>query len=222
MKAFITHNGLVAPLDRVNVDTDQMVPKQFLKWVTREGYGRVLFYDWRYLDGEIPNPDFILNRPRYQGASILLARANFGCGSSREHAPWAIQDYGFRAIIAPSYADIFYNNCFKNGILPVTLSDAEVDELFHRTEQSEGYRLTVDLETQTITDDSGLTIAFQIDAFRRDCLLNGWDDIGLTLRHEDRISLYEKSRQPSAKMFGAVPNRSAGSTEGPSAQKMPQ
>ena len=207
MKAFITHNGLVAPLDRVNVDTDQMVPKQFLKWVTREGYGRVLFYDWRYLDGEIPNPDFILNRPRYQGASILLARANFGCGSSREHAPWAIQDYGFRAIIAPSYADIFYNNCFKNGILPVTLSDAEVDELFHRTEQSEGYRLTVDLETQTITDDSGLTIAFQIDAFRRDCLLNGWDDIGLTLRHEDRISLYEKSRQPSAKMFGAIPNR---------------
>jgi 3-isopropylmalate/(R)-2-methylmalate dehydratase small subunit len=207
MKAFITHNGLVAPLDRVNVDTDQMVPKQFLKWVTREGYGRVLFYDWRYLDGEIPNPDFILNRPRYRGASILLARANFGCGSSREHAPWAIQDYGFRAIIAPSYADIFYNNCFKNGILPVTLSDAEVDELFHRTEQSEGYRLTVDLETQTITDDSGLTIAFQIDAFRRDCLLNGWDDIGLTLRHEDRISLYEKSRQPSAKMFGAIPNR---------------
>jgi 3-isopropylmalate/(R)-2-methylmalate dehydratase small subunit len=215
MQPFTKHTGLVAPLDRVNVDTDQMVPKQFLKWVTREGYGRVLFYDWRYLDGEIPNPDFILNQPRYEGASILLARANFGCGSSREHAPWAIQDYGFRAIVAPSYADIFYNNCFKNGILPVTLSDAEVDELFRRTEQAEGYRLTVDLEAQTITDDSGLTIPFQIDAFRRDCLLNGWDDIGLTLRHEDRISLYEKSRQPSAKMFGAAPNRSAGSTEGP-------
>jgi 3-isopropylmalate/(R)-2-methylmalate dehydratase small subunit len=204
MESFTKHTGLVAPLDRVNVDTDQMVPKQFLKWVTRGGYGRVLFYDWRYLDGEIPNPDFILNQPRYKGASILLARANFGCGSSREHAPWAIQDYGFRAIIAPSFADIFYNNCFKNGILPVMLSDAEVDELFRRTEQSEGYRLTVDLEAQTITDDSGLTLPFQIDAFRRDCLLNGWDDIGLTLRHEDRISAYEKSRQPSAKMFGAV------------------
>lgn len=207
MKAFITHNGLVAPLDRVNVDTDQMVPKQFLKWVTREGYGRVLFYDWRYLDGEIPNPDFILNQPRYQGASILLARANFGCGSSREHAPWAIQEYGFRAIIAPSYADIFYNNCFKNGILPVTLPDAQVDELFRRTAQSEAYRLTVNIEAQTITDDSGLTIPFQIDAFRRDCLLNGWDDIGLTLRHENRISAYERDRQPFAKMFGPVLNR---------------
>jgi 3-isopropylmalate/(R)-2-methylmalate dehydratase small subunit len=207
MQPFKKHAGLVVPLDRVNVDTDQMVPKQFLKWVTREGYGRVLFYDWRYLEGEIPNPDFILNQQRYKGASILLARANFGCGSSREHAPWGILDYGFRVIIAPSFADIFYNNCFKNGILPVTLPDAQVDELFRRTEQKSGYRLTVDLETQTITDDSGLSIAFQVDPFRRDCLLNGWDDIGLSLRHEARISEYEKSRQPSAKMFGELVNR---------------
>ena len=207
MLPFTKHIGLVVPLDRVNVDTDQMVPKQFLKWVTREGYGRVLFYDWRYLDGEVPNPDFVLNKPRYKGASILLARANFGCGSSREHAPWGLQDYGFHAIIAPSYADIFYNNCFKNGILPVTLPDAQMDELFRRTEQKAGYRLTVDLEAQTITDDSGLSIPFQIDPFRRDCLLNGWDDIGLTLRHEDRISDYERSRQPSAKMFGVIANR---------------
>jgi 3-isopropylmalate/(R)-2-methylmalate dehydratase small subunit len=207
MQPFKKHTGLVAPLDRVNVDTDQMVPKQFLKWVTREGYGRVLFYDWRYREGEIPNPDFILNQPRYKGSSILLARANFGCGSSREHAPWALQDYGFHAIIAPSYADIFYNNCFKNGILPVTLPDAQVDELFHRTGQAEGYRLTVDLETQTITDESGLSIAFQIDPFRRDCLLYGWDDIGLSLRHEDRISEYERRRQPSAKLFGEIANR---------------
>src|SRR6202795_682563 len=151
MQAFTKHTGLVAPLDRVNVDTDQMVPKQFLKWLTREGYGRVVFYDWRYLDGEKLNPDFVLNQPRYQGASILLARANFGCGSSREHAPWAVLDYGFRSIIAPSYADIFYNNCFKNGILPVTLPDAQMDELFRRAEKTEGYRLTVDLGTQTLT-----------------------------------------------------------------------
>jgi 3-isopropylmalate/(R)-2-methylmalate dehydratase small subunit len=207
MQPFKKHTGLVAPLDRVNIDTDQMVPKQFLKWVTREGYGRVLFYDWRYLEGEIPNPDFVLNRPRYKGASILLARANFGCGSSREHAPWALQDYGFHAIIAPSYADIFYNNCFKNGILPVTLPDEKVDELFRRTGQKEGYRLTVDLETETITDDSGLSIPFQIDPFRRDCLLNGWDDIGLSLRHAERISEYETRRHPSAKLFGEIANR---------------
>ncbi|MBZ5545961.1 MAG: 3-isopropylmalate dehydratase small subunit [Acidobacteriia bacterium] len=207
MQPFTKHTGLVAPLDRVNVDTDQMVPKQFLKWVTREGYGHVLFYDWRYLEGEIPNPDFILNQPRYKGASILLARANFGCGSSREHAPWGLLDYGFRSIIAPSYADIFYNNCFKNGILPVTLPDAQVDELFRRTERKGGYRLTVDLEAETITDDAGLTVPFQIDPFRRDCLLNGWDDIGLSLRHEDRITAYEKGRHPSAKVFGMVPNQ---------------
>jgi 3-isopropylmalate/(R)-2-methylmalate dehydratase small subunit len=198
MQPFTKHTGLVAPLDRVNVDTDQMVPKQFLKWVTREGYGRVLFYDWRYKDGEVPNPDFVLNRPRYKGASVLLARANFGCGSSREHAPWAILDYGIHAIIAPSFADIFYNNCFKNGILPVTLPDAHVDELFRKTEQAEGYRVTVDLEIQTVTDGTGLKISFQVDPFRRDCLLNGWDDIGLTLRHEDRITTYEKQHQPRA------------------------
>ena len=198
MQPFTKHTGLVAPLDRVNVDTDQMVPKQFLKWVTREGYGRVLFYDWRYKDGDVPNPDFILNRPRYKGASVLLARANFGCGSSREHAPWGILDYGFHAIIAPSFADIFYNNCFKNGILPVTLADAQVDELFRKTEQTEGYRLTVDLETQTVTDGARLKISFQVDPFRRDCLLNGWDDIGLTLRYEDRITAYEKQHRPSA------------------------
>ncbi len=192
------------PLDRVNVDTDQMVPKQFLKWLTREGYGRVLFYDWRYLEGEKPNPDFVLNRPRYQGASILLTRANFGCGSSREHAPWALLDYGFRAILAPSYADIFYNNCFKNGILPVTLPDAEIDELFQRTEKSEGYQLTVDLETQTVTDDAGFKLAFQVDPFRRECLLKGLDDIGLTLRVEDRIAVYEKAHRPVTVMYEPV------------------
>ena len=204
MQPFTKHTGLVAPLDRVNVDTDQMVPKQFLKWVTREGYGRVLFYDWRYKDGDVPNPDFVLNRPRYKGASVLLARANFGCGSSREHAPWAILDFGFCAIIAPSFADIFYNNCFKNGILPVTLPDAQVDQLFRKTEQTEGYRLTVDLQTQSITDDAGLEIPFQVDPFRRDCLLNGWDDIGLTMRFEDRITAYEKERQPRAVAYTAL------------------
>jgi len=192
VKPFSIHTGLVAPLDRVNVDTDQMVPKQFLKWLTREGYGRVLFYDWRYLDGEKPNPEFVLNEPRYQGASVLLARANFGCGSSREHAPWAILDYGFRAIIAPSYADIFYNNCFKNGLLPVTLADAEVSELFRRGEITPGYRLTVNLESQSVADDSGLRLSFTVDPFRREGLLNGWDDIGLTLRQEAAISDYEK------------------------------
>ena len=192
MKPFTKHTGLVVPLDRVNVDTDQMVPKQFLKLLTREGYGRILFYDWRYLPGEKPNPDFVLNRPRYKGASVLLGRANFGCGSSREHAPWAILDYGFRAILAPSYADIFYNNCFKNGILPVTLPDAQIDEIFKRTEANEGYRLTVDLEQQTVTDDKGLRYSFTVDPFRRECLLKGLDDIGLTLVHEAEISAFEK------------------------------
>src|SRR6267143_3202767 len=170
MQPFSKHTGLVLPLDRINVDTDQMVPKQFLKAQTKQGFGRVLFYDWRYLPGEKPNPDFILNQPRYKGASVMLARANFGCGSSREHAPWAVADYGFRVLIAPSYADIFYNNCFKNGILPVTLSDAEVEDLFRRVEKKEGYRLTVDLETQTIADDNSLKLAFSIDPFRRECL----------------------------------------------------
>jgi 3-isopropylmalate/(R)-2-methylmalate dehydratase small subunit len=192
MHPFTKHTGMVAPMDRVNVDTDQMVPKQFLKLLTREGYGRVLFYDWRYLPGEKPNPEFILNKPRYKGASVLLGRANFGCGSSREHAPWAILDYGFRAILAPSYADIFYNNSFKNGLLPVTLTDEQMDELFKRTEQNEGYRVTVDLEQQLVTDDKGLRYSFTVDPFRRECLLKGLDDIGLTLVHEPEISVYEK------------------------------
>jgi 3-isopropylmalate/(R)-2-methylmalate dehydratase small subunit len=204
MQPFVKHTGLVAPMDRVNVDTDQMVPKQFLKLQTREGYGRVLFYDWRYLPGEKPNPEFPLNSPRYRGASVLLARANFGCGSSREHAPWAILDYGFRSIIAPSYADIFYNNCFKNGILPVQLSDAQVDDLFKRAEKQEGYRLTVDLENQLVTDDAGLRIPFEIDAFRKKCLLKGLDDIGLTLEHEPDISAYEKTNPKSAPMYDPV------------------
>ena len=202
MQPFTKHTGLVGPMDRVNVDTDQIVPKQFIKWLTREGYGRVLFYDWRYRgDGETPNPDFVLNQPRYKGASVLVARANFGCGSSREHAPWAILDYGFHAVLAPSFADIFYNNCFKNGILPVTLSDAQIDEIFRRVAAREGYSLTVDLQTQTITDDAGLRFEFSVDPFRRECLLHGWDDIGLTLRIADRISDYENSHQPAAPRY---------------------
>jgi 3-isopropylmalate/(R)-2-methylmalate dehydratase small subunit len=204
MNPFKKHTGLVAPMDRVNVDTDQMVPKQFLKALTREGFGRALFYDWRYLPGEKPNPDFILNHPRYKGASVLLARANFGCGSSREHAPWAILDYGFRVIIAPSYADIFYNNCFKNGILPVTLPGDQVDELFRRVEAKEGYRLTADLETQIVTDDAGFRTSFQIDPFRRECLLNGWDDIGLSMRFEKDIAAFEKEHPRHAKMYEPV------------------
>jgi len=192
MQPFKKHTGLVAPMDRVNVDTDQMVPKQFLKLCTREGFGRFLFYDWRYLPGEKPNPEFVLNYPRYNGASILIARDNFGCGSSREHAPWAILDYGFRVILAPSYADIFYNNCFKNGILPATLKSEQLDELFRRTEQQEGYLLTADLEQQTLTDDKGLRYSFDIDPFRKNCLLNGLDDIGLTMVHEAEISAFEK------------------------------
>lgn len=204
MQPFTKHTGLVAPMDRVNVDTDQMVPKQFLKALTREGFGRILFYDWRYADGEKPNPEFVLNQPRYQGASILIARANFGCGSSREHAPWAILDYGFRALIAPSYADIFYNNCFKNGILPVTLPEPEVDYLFQATAHTEGYRLSVDLEKQTVGDERGFERTFTIDPFRRECLLKGLDDIGLTLRFDDEIGAYEKARHPSAVMYEAV------------------
>jgi 3-isopropylmalate/(R)-2-methylmalate dehydratase small subunit len=205
MQPFSKHAGLVAVLDRVNVDTDQMVPKQFLKALTREGFGKILFYDWRYLDdGKTPNPDFVLNQPRYRGASILLARANFGCGSSREHAPWAILDYGFRVILAPSYADIFYNNCFKNGILPIALPDGQVEDLFRRTEQEEGYRLTVDLQNQTIVDDDQLKITFDIDPFRRECLLKGLDDIGLTLGLEEKIAAYEREHKPKATLYAAV------------------
>jgi 3-isopropylmalate/(R)-2-methylmalate dehydratase small subunit len=206
MEPFVKLTGLVAPLDRVNVDTDQIIPKQFLKAITREGFGRFLFYDWRYLDGETPNPEFVLNQPRYQGASILLTRTNFGCGSSREHAPWAVLDYGFRVIIAPSYADIFYNNCFKNGILPITLPEAQVDELFKRAEQTEGYRLTVSLEDQTIAEiNSGaFQISFTVDPFRRECLLKGLDEIGLSLRFQDEIAAYEQRHQPKATLYGSL------------------
>src|SRR6267154_2804657 len=200
MQPFSKHTGLVLPLDRVNVDTDQMVPKQFLKAQTRQGFGRVLFYDWRYLPGEKPNPDFILNHPRYKGASVMLARANFGCDSSREHAPWAVADYGFRVLIAPSYADIFYNNCFKNGILPVTLPEAQIDEIFRRAETQEGYSVTADLPNQTITDATGLNFNFEIAPFRKHVLLEGLDDIGLTLKHATDIAAYEQSRHPGATM----------------------
>lgn len=209
MQPFQKYTGLVAPFDRVNVDTDQMVPKQFLSWATKEGFGRVLFYDWRYLEGEQPNPAFVLNQPRYSGASILLCRANFGCGSSREHAAWALKGYGFRVLIAPSYADIFYNNCFKNGILLIGLQDEQLDILFRHAEQTEGYRLTIDLENQTIgelnkTGETGQTISFEIDRFRRDCLLQGLDDIGLALRFDEKIREYEKQHQPAAPLCGPL------------------
>jgi 3-isopropylmalate/(R)-2-methylmalate dehydratase small subunit len=192
MQPFTKHTGLVAPMDRANVDTDQIIPKQFLKRIERTGFGQFLFFDWRFNDDGTPNPAFELNLPRNAGASILLARRNFGCGSSREHAPWALQDYGFQVLIAPSFADIFYNNCFKNGMLPIRLSDAQVDDLFRRASQP-GYRLTVDLESCTISDDSGLKIPFDVEAHRRHCLLNGLDDIGLTLAHEDKIAAYERT-----------------------------
>ena len=204
MKPFITHTGLVQPIDKVNVDTDQMVPKQFLKALTRQGFGRILFYDWRYLPGEKPNPDFVLNFPRYRGATVLLARANFGCGSSREHAPWAIGDYGFRVILAPSYADIFYNNCFKNGILPADLSEAQIDELFKRTEREEGYSLTVDLPSQTVKDNHGLVYKFEIASSRKEVLLKGLDDIGTTFEHADSIADYEKAHAGTATMYDPV------------------
>ena len=180
MKPFITHTGLVLPLDRVNVDTDQMVPKQFLKALTRQGFGRILFYDWRYLAGEKPNPEFVLNFPQYKGASVLLTRANFGCGSSREHAPWAIGDYGFRVILAPSYADIFYNNCFQNGMLPVTLPATIVKQLARQT--ADGAPLTVDLIERVILPPQGEAIALEIDAQRREALIEGLDEISRTLK----------------------------------------
>jgi 3-isopropylmalate/(R)-2-methylmalate dehydratase small subunit len=204
MAKFTKHTGLAAPLDRVNVDTDQMVPKQFLKLPSREGYGKFLFYDWRYLPGDQPNPDFVLNQPRYKGASVLLARNNFGCGSSREHAPWAIQDYGFRAILAPSFADIFFSNCFKNGLLPVTLTNEEIDELFRRAEKTPGYQVTVDLEQQIVTDGDGLRYSFKIDPFRREMLLKGLDEIGLTMIHEPEIAAFEKGHVQAPAMHDAV------------------
>ena len=194
MRPFTRHTGLVLPLDRSNVDTDQIIPKQFLKRIERSGFGQFLFYDWRFLDDGSSHPEFVLNRPEYAGASILLARRNFGCGSSREHAPWALEDYGFRVLIAPSFADIFYNNCFKNGILPIRLDEAAVEELFVRTQEHPGYRLTVDLQECTIRDEHGLLLGFEVDGFRRHCLLDGLDDIGLTLRQEDKILAYEKAR----------------------------
>jgi 3-isopropylmalate/(R)-2-methylmalate dehydratase small subunit len=192
MQPFTKHTGLVAAMNRSNVDTDQIIPKQFLKRIERTGFGQFLFFDWRFLDDGSPNPEFELNRPEAEGASILLARRNFGCGSSREHAPWALADYGFRVIIAPSFADIFYNNCFKNGILPIRLEEDVVDDLFQRTRP--GYRLTVDLESNTITDEEGLAVDFEVDSFRRQCLLEGLDDIALTLAQESAIAEYEKAR----------------------------
>jgi len=193
MNPFRSHTGLVVPLDRPNVDTDQIIPKQFLKRVERTGFGEFLFYDWRSRDGQL-DPSFPLNESRYQGASILIAGKNFGCGSSREHAPWSLADYGFRAIIAPSFADIFANNCLKNGLLPLTLDDAEVSELMRRANQIEDYRVTVDLEGKTVSDAHGFAATFEIDDFQRYCLLEGLDDIGLTLKHESEITRYEQDR----------------------------
>jgi 3-isopropylmalate/(R)-2-methylmalate dehydratase small subunit len=193
MHSFTTHAGLVVPLDRANVDTDQIIPKQFLKRIERTGFGPFLFFDWRYRDDGSENPDFVLNRPEYRGASVLLTRRNFGCGSSREHAPWALENYGFRAIVAPSFADIFYNNCFKNGMLPLRLDEAAVDDLFHRAAEHPGYRLTVDLEKCELRDDFGLCLTFEVDEFRRHCLLNGLDDIGMTLAQEEKITAYENA-----------------------------
>jgi 3-isopropylmalate/(R)-2-methylmalate dehydratase small subunit len=195
MEAFKQHTGLVAPVDRVNVDTDAIIPKQFLKRIERSGFGQFLFFEWRFDEQGNVNPNFEMNKSRYQGASVLISRANFGCGSSREHAPWAILDYGFKVVIAPSYADIFYNNCFKNGILPIKLSEEQVEELFQRTAQNEGYKLTVDLEGKKLTDSQGLEIAFELDEHRRQFLLQGLDDIGLTLKHEDAITAYEAKHQ---------------------------
>lgn len=214
MKPFTQHSGLVAPLDRANVDTDLIIPKQFLKSIKRTGFGQNLFDELRYLDEGYPgqdstnrplNPDFVLNQPRYQGASVLLARKNFGCGSSREHAPWALEEYGFRAILAPSFADIFYNNSFKNGLLPIVLKEEDIDELFQQAEAEEGYQLTVDLDAQTVTRPDGVSYAFDVDEFRRHCLLNGLDDIGLTLQDADAIrSFEERHKQANPWLFGAI------------------
>ncbi|WP_144137781.1 3-isopropylmalate dehydratase small subunit [Paraburkholderia sp. BCC1884] len=204
MDKFIVHTGVVAPLDRANVDTDAIIPKQFLKSIKRTGFGPNAFDEWRYLDHGEPgqdnskrplNPDFVLNQPRYQGASVLLARENFGCGSSREHAPWALQQYGFRAIIAPSFADIFYNNCFKNGLLPIPLTEQQVEHLFNETYAFNGFQLTVDLDAQVVrTSDGGTEYPFDVAAFRKYCLLNGFDDVALTLRHADKIRQFEAER----------------------------
>ena len=195
MQPFRIHTGTVAPLDRANVDTDQIIPKQFLKRIERTGFGEFLFHDWRHDDGGEPKREFVLNDPRYRGASILVAGRNFGCGSSREHAPWALLDYGFRAIVAPSFADIFATNCTKNGIVPVVLSEEDVATLLRRATEAPGYRATVDLERCEVRDGAGFAAAFAIEEFRRRCLLEGLDDIGLTLRHEPQIAAYEASRR---------------------------
>ncbi len=212
MQAFTLLNGLVAPIDRANVDTDAIIPKQFLKSIERTGFGENLFDEWRYLDHGEPgmdtskrplNPEFVLNKNRFKGAEILLARRNFGCGSSREHAPWALYDYGFRALVAPSFADIFCNNCFKNGILPVSLDEATVALLFEQVEATPDFRLNVDLQSQTVTTPQGQVFAFEVDAFRKHCLLNGLDEIGLTLEHADEIRAYEEHRRQEAPwLFG--------------------
>lgn len=203
MNPFRVHTGLVAPMDRENVDTDAIIPKQFLKSIKKSGFGVNLFDEWRYLDpgfpgqdpaSRRPNPDFVLNQPRYQGASVLIARKNFGCGSSREHAPWALDQYGFRAVIAPSFADIFFGNCFKNGLLPIVLPDSQIDRLFNEVAAFVGYSLTIDLARQVIVKADGVELPFEVQAFRKFCLLNGFDDIGLTLRHADKIKVYEAER----------------------------
>ncbi|MCS6763788.1 MAG: 3-isopropylmalate dehydratase small subunit [Candidatus Protistobacter heckmanni] len=203
MQKFTVHTGLVAPLDRENVDTDAIIPKQFLKSIARTGFGQNLFDEWRYLDVGQPgqdcrkrplNPDFVLNQPRYKNASILLARKNFGCGSSREHAPWALDQYGFRAVIAPSFADIFFNNCYKNGLLPVVLTEQQVDHLFNETQACNGYSLAIDLASQVVRTPDGREYPFDIAAFRKYCIINGFDDIGLTLRHADKIKQFEAER----------------------------
>jgi 3-isopropylmalate/(R)-2-methylmalate dehydratase small subunit len=214
MRKFTQHTGIAAPLDRANVDTDMIIPKQFLKSIKRSGFGPNLFDELRYLDEGQPdqdcsgrplNPDFVLNQPRYAGTSVLLARENFGCGSSREHAPWALEDFGIRSVIAPSFAEIFYNNCFKNGLLPIVLTEEKVDQLFKEVAADEGYALAIDLEAQTVTTPSGEAISFEIDDFRKHCLLNGLDDIGLTLQHADDIRAYEERRKADAPwLFGAI------------------
>ena len=207
MQSFTTLTGLVAPMDRANVDTDQIIPKQFLKRIERTGFGQYLFFDWRFLDNGADNPEFELNRPEYKGACILLTRRNFGSGSSREHAPWALDDYGFKSVIAPSFADIFYNNCFQNGILPVVLTADEVLAMMHEVLATPGYQLTVDLGKQTVTTPSGKICTFTIDPFRKDCLYRGLDSIGLTLQHKSAISAYEKKRKTEAPwLFADIPS----------------
>jgi 3-isopropylmalate/(R)-2-methylmalate dehydratase small subunit len=214
MKPFVKQSGIVAPMDRANIDTDMIIPKQFLKSIKRSGFGPNLFDELRYLDEGQPdadnsgrplNPDFVLNQHRYKGASVLISRENFGCGSSREHAPWALEDFGFTAIIASSYADIFYNNSFKNGLLPIVLTEQQMDELFADVEANEGYELTIDLENQNVIKPNGDTVDFEIDAFRKHCLINGLDDIGLTLQDADDITTYEnKRRESSPWLFGQI------------------